>query len=179
MRIVSGAFRAKKLLSPTHDIRPTLDKVKQALFTRLQFEVAGAAVLDLFAGSGALGVEALSRGAGKVVFCDVDSRSVALTKKNLQLIKLTQNQTAQVHKIDYLKFLEVTDEKFDIILLDPPYEKGFYLPALQQIAQRKLLKSGGVIVCERLRNMQISTDLFALETTKNYGSVALDYFVNK
>ena len=177
MRVVAGQFRAKKLLPPKHNIRPTLDKVKQALFTRLQFFVENKVVLDLFSGSGALGIEALSRGAKKVVFCDADIKSVALTKQNISGLKTNGVQEIRVYKTDYVEFLKTTKEVFDLIILDPPYEKPYYLPALQLIYERKLLTENGIIICERLKNSPLKQDWFLLDCTKNYGTVALDYFV--
>ena len=177
MRIVAGKFRAKRLTPPIHNIRPTLDKVKQALFTRLQFEIEGAKVLDLFCGSGALGIEALSRDAKKVVFCDADAQSVSLTKKNISGLKLDAGQEVKVYKTDFLKYLRGAKEQFDLIILDPPYDKDFYVPALEVIFQNKLLASDGVIVCERPRALKITQDFFEVECVKEYGSVALDYLV--
>lgn len=180
MRIVSGIFRAKKLIPPSHDIRPTLDKVKQSLFTRLQFLIENSTVLDLFSGSGALGIEAISRCAKKVVFCDNNDKSVMLTKKNIASLKLDKAKTEiEVHKMDYLMFLKTTKEQFDLIILDPPYLSDYYLPALEMIYNRKLLKEDGIIVCERLKEKKLGFTFFELECTKNYGSVALDYFVYK
>lgn len=179
MRIVAGKFRAKRLTPPSHDIRPTLDKVKQALFTRLQFEIEGAKVLDLFCGSGALGIEALSREAKKVVFCDADNQSISLTKKNIAGLKVGEGQEIKVYKTDYLKYLRGVKEQFDLIILDPPYEKDFYLPALEVIFKNKILAPEGVIVCERLRNKKINQDFFEVECVKEYGSVALDYLIWK
>ena len=179
MRIVAGKFRAKRLTPPSHDIRPTLDKVKQALFTRLQFEIEDARVLDLFCGSGALGIEALSRDAKKVVFCDVDHQSISLTKQNIAGLKIGQGQEVKVYKTDYLKYLRGVKEQFDIIILDPPYDKNFYLPALEVIFQNNILASDGVIVCERLKNKKITQDFFDVECIKEYGSVALDYLIWK
>lgn len=179
MRIVAGKFRAKRLNPPMHNIRPTLDKVKQALFTRLQFEIEGARVLDLFCGSGALGIEALSRDAKKVVFCDVDNQSVALTKQNISGLKVGETQEIKVYKTDYLKYLRGAKEQFDLIILDPPYEKDFYLPALEVIFEKKLLAPDGVIVCERLKSKKINQDFFEVECVKEYGSVALDYLIWK
>ena len=179
MRIVAGKFRAKRLTPPVHNIRPTLDKVKQALFTRLQFEIDGARVLDLFCGSGALGIEALSRDAKKVVFCDADNQSISLTKKNIASLKLAPSQEVKVYKTDFLKYLRGAKEQFDLILLDPPYEKGFYVPALEIIYQNKLLASDGVIVCERLKTLKYDQNFFEVECVKEYGSVTLDYLVWK
>lgn len=179
MRIVAGKYRAKKLLPPKHNIRPTLDKVKQALFTRLQFFIENKRVLDLFSGSGALGIEALSRGASRVIFCDVDEKSVALTKQNLKGLKLDDGQEVKVYRTGFLEFLKTTKEVFDLIILDPPYEKPYYLPALQLIFERNLLAKDGIIVCERLKNSPINQDYFMLDASKNYGTVALDYFALK
>lgn len=179
MRIVSGKFRAKKLSPPTHNIRPTLDKVKQALYTKLQFQIEGSCVLDLFSGSGALGIEAVSRGAKKVVFVDVNQKSVDLTKKNLSSLKLDGTTEIKVHKSDYLTYLETTKEVFDIIILDPPYEKGFYLPALEVIFQRKLLKPEGIIICEHLREQELKQNIFEVMDIKHYGSVSLTYLISK
>ncbi|MBQ4535887.1 MAG: RsmD family RNA methyltransferase, partial [Clostridia bacterium] len=113
MRIVSGKFRAKKLCPPSHDIRPTLDKVKQALFTKLQFQIECSAVLDLFSGSGALGIEAISRGARKVVFVDSNTKSIDLTKKNVSSLKLDGACKIEIKKSDFLTYLESAKEKFD------------------------------------------------------------------
>lgn len=177
MRIVSGMFRAKKLIPPTHNIRPTLDKVKQALFTKLQFEIKESIVLDLFCGSGALGIEAISRGAKKVVFCDDDKKSIALTKKNLLSLKLNDNLCEiVVKKNNYINFLNnYNAEKFNLIILDPPYENNFYLSALHIIKEKKLLAKNGIIVCERLKKLPLMYDDFKIICTKNYGSVSLDY----
>lgn len=179
MRIVAGKFRAKRLNPPTHNIRPTLDKVKQALFTRLQFEIEGARVLDLFCGSGALGIEALSREAQKVVFCDADMQSVSLTKKNIAGLKLDAGQEVKVYKTDFMKYLRGAKEQFDLIILDPPYDQDFYVPALELIFQKKLLAEDGIIVCERPRTLKIVQKFFEVECIKEYGSVALDYLIWK
>ena len=175
MRIVSGKFRAKKLSPPTHNIRPTLDKVKQALYTKLQFQIEGARVLDLFSGSGAIGIEAISRGASKVVFVDVNTKSIELTKKNVGSLKLDNTTKIEIRKSDYLTYLEGAKEQFDIIILDPPYENGFYLPALETIKAKNLLADDGVIVCEHLREQEIVQDFFEVLDVKNYGSVSLTY----
>ena len=179
MRIVSGKFRAKKLCPPSHDIRPTLDKVKQALFTKLQFQIEGAAVLDLFSGSGALGIEAISRGARKVVFVDSNTKSIDLTKKNVSSLKLDGACKIEIKKSDFLTYLESAKEKFDIIILDPPYEKGFYNPALEAIFKNNLLTEEGVIVCEHLRTHPLSQDFFEVMDIKNYGTVTLTYLTRK
>lgn len=177
MRIVSGKFRGKTLQGPKHNIRPTLDKVKQALFTRLQFEIQDAVVLDLFSGSGALGIEAVSRGAKRVVFCDNNPQSIALTKKNLNSI----NHSCEVKVLGchYQTALEqLRAEKFDLIIVDPPYQSDYYEKVLEFVFENQMLNPNGFIVCERLKDKKIEQNNFALDCSKDYGSVSLDYFVN-
>ncbi|MDD4251434.1 MAG: 16S rRNA (guanine(966)-N(2))-methyltransferase RsmD, partial [Candidatus ainarchaeum sp.] len=164
---------------PTHDIRPTTDKVKQALFTRLQFFIENSRVLDLFCGSGAVGIEAISRGARKVVFCDNNEKSILLTKKNINSLKLEKCKTIiEINKIDYLQYLARTSDKFDLIILDPPYNSDHYVPALKIIKDRNLLAESGIIVCERLKTKMIEQNYFVLSSTKTYGTIALDYLEN-
>ena len=173
MRVISGKYRGKILASPTTTlVRPTGDKVKQAIFTKLQFFVADKRVLDLFSGSGALGIEALSRGASEVVFVDKNIDSVKLTKKNLKTI----NSDANVMHCDYVVALNIFKEQFDLILLDPPYASGVYENCLELIYSNNLLSDDGVIVCERDRQKPINSKYFNLVDTKNYGTVSVDYF---
>ena len=174
MRVISGKYRGKKLISPSHEIRPTLDMVKQAIFTRLQFFVEDANVLDLFAGSGALGIEALSRGAKFVTFCDKNYQSIKLIKDNLNFIK---ENNFKVIQSDYKTILNSFKSPFDLIILDPPFASGYYNDALKIIYENKLLNTDGVIVCERAKEEKIKCE-FKLDCTKVYGSVAVDYFVN-
>ena len=174
MRVISGKYRGKKLISPSHEIRPTLDMVKQAIFTRLQFFVEDANVLDLFAGSGALGIEALSRGAKFVTFCDKNYQSIKLIKDNLNFIK---ENNFKVIQGDYKTILNSFKSPFDLIILDPPFASGYYNDALKIIYENKLLNTDGVIVCERAKEEKIKCE-FNLDCTKVYGSVAVDYFVN-
>lgn len=174
MRVISGKYRGKKLISPSHEIRPTLDMVKQAIFTRLQFFVEDANVLDLFAGSGALGIEALSRGAKFVTFCDKNYQSIKLIKDNLNFIK---ENNFKVIQGDYKTILNSLKSPFDLIILDPPFASGYYNDALKIIYENKLLNTDGVIVCERAKEEKIKCE-FKLDCTKVYGSVAVDYFVN-
>ena len=131
MRVITGIARGRKLRSPDgYDVRPTTEITKEALFSILQFELEGARVLDLFAGSGQLGIEALSRGAGFCTF--VDSTGLGAN--------------ARVMPMDYLAFLQSTRETFDIALLDPPYAKGMIDQALPLLAEK--MSESGVIVCE-------------------------------
>lgn len=176
MRVISGKYRGKPLLSPSNTkVRPTADIVKQALFTKLQFFVEGKNVLDLFCGSGALGIEAISRGAKYVAFVDKDWDSITLTKRNLASIK----EQAPVFKCDYSVAIKKFNTQFDLILVDPPYASGVYADCLEKIKQQNLLTEDGIIVCEHDISEKISDEYFEIFDEKRYGSVYLTYLKNK
>ena len=178
MKIVAGKFKGKKLIDrPFDHIRPTADMVKQSIFNKLQFDLLGANVLDLFCGTGALGIEALSRGAGKVVFADLDKRSIALTKDNLKSIGFPNE--ASVLQGNYSDVIQkLSGEKFDIILLDPPYKSGVYQDCLKRIFDNKLLSDEGVIVCEQENDIEIDYFPFALYDQRKYGIKKVCYLKN-
>ena len=118
MRVITGSARGRKLSEPkNYDIRPTTDNVKESIFNIIQFDVEGRRVLDLFAGTGQLGIEALSRGAKSAVFVDKSSEAIALVKQNLKACNLEAN----VVREDSLSYLE-RGGKFDLIFIDPPYD---------------------------------------------------------
>ena len=120
MRVISGKARGVTLKTPDgNQTRPTADRVKEALFSIIQFDLPGAKILDLFAGSGQLGIEALSRGADSALFIDASDKACALVKENLRRTKLTEQ--AEVIRSDYLSYLKNCRKKFNIIILDPPY----------------------------------------------------------
>ena len=147
MRVISGSARGLKLISPPGlDTRPTLDRVKEALFSMLAPELRGAAVLDLFAGSGALGIEALSRGSESAVFVDSSKEAEAAVRKNLENSRL--GGKARFVGGDALKFLGSCKDSFDVIFMDPPYSGGLYEKVLTLIAEKELLSPGGVISVE-------------------------------
>jgi len=146
MRVISGKCRGISLYSPKNDrIRPTADKIKEAIFGSLQFEIGGD-VLDLFSGSGALGIEALSRGANSATFVDNSRESIKLTEANLEKTKLAAD--AKVILSDYSAFLKNCKASYDIIFLDPPYRLDLNSSVLRQINENKVLKKDGIIVCE-------------------------------
>lgn len=144
MRVITGTARGRKLREPKNmDIRPTTDKVKESLFSIIQFDVAGRRALDLFAGTGQLGIEALSRGAKSATFVDQSNDAIAITKENLASCGLS----AQVVRDDAISFLERCGE-FDLIFLDPPYASGLLEAALRKINKFDILADGGIIICE-------------------------------
>ena len=147
MRVITGTARGRKLKTPeNYDIRPTTDNVKEALFNILQFDIEGRRVLDLFAGTGQLGIEALSRGASEVVFVDQSRESVRIVKENLKACGMT----APVFQTNALDFLRSCG-RFDLIFVDPPYDAGLYEPVLKSINSVDNLSDGGIIVCEARR----------------------------
>ena len=151
MRVITGTARGRKLNTPeNYDIRPTTDNVKEALFNILQFDIEGRRVLDLFAGTGQLGIEALSRGASEVVFVDQSRESVRIVKENLK----TCGMSAPVFQTNALDFLGSCG-KFDLIFVDPPYDAGLYEPVLNTINSVDNLSDGGIIVCEARRETDL------------------------
>lgn len=148
MRVISGAARGHKLYAPEgNNTRPTTDRIKESLFNILAPDLQGCMFLDLFSGSGAIGIEALSRGSECAVF--VDSESGKLIEKNL--LKTRLDNKARIYSrdvIDTITMLGKNNEKFDIIFMDPPYEGGYVLPVLLAIVKAQILKKGGYIVVE-------------------------------
>ena len=174
MIVSSGKFKGRKLVDNHYaHIRPTADIVKQAIFNKLSEEVQDAKVLDLFCGTGALGIEALSRGAKEVVFADKDERSLAQTKNNLKSLSISAKTLKGDFK-DTIKRLE--GEKFDIILLDPPYMSGVYEEALSLIKKYDILTEEGIVVCEHEKTVQILAEGYSQIDQKRYGIKMVTYF---
>ena len=143
MRVITGTARGRRLKEPQGmDIRPTTDKVKESMFSILQFDIEGRRVLDLFGGTGQLGIEALSRGASEVVFVDKSAAALKLIRENLELCGLSDR--ARVRNGDSLAYLR-SGEKFDLVFLDPPYDTGLLEQALQDIAGFDICREHGII----------------------------------
>ena len=147
MRVISGTARGRRLGElEGMETRPTTDRVKEALFNIVQFEVPGRKILDLFGGTGQLGIEALSRGAEHCTFVDQRSDAVALIKNNLKVTDLAEK--GRVIQGDSLGFLQTCGEKFDVIFLDPPYRADLLERAVEGIAAFDILREHGIIICE-------------------------------
>ena len=177
MRVITGKARGVTVKTPEGmQTRPTTDRVKEALFSIIQFEIPGAAVLDLFGGTGQLGIEALSRGAKRAVFVDAADSACRLIRENLKRTKLEQD--AQVVKSDYLSYLSRCRETFQIILLDPPYAEVFLENALKRITEIDILQSGGIIVAERPVGKELPWDFDGFTRSKDYkyGSTLLTLY---
>ena len=170
VRVISGKVRGLKLFSPEGiDTRPTLDRVKEAVFSMLLPYLQDAKVLDLFAGSGALGIEALSRGACKAHFIDNSDKAITCIRSNVSASKF-ENESFVI-KTSADTFLNATDEIFDIIFLDPPYSCNLYSKVLQLIFERNLLSEDGLIIVEWDISVGFTNDdkLFTVLKEKKYG----------
>ena len=167
MRVISGAARGIQLKTPNGmATRPTADRVKEALFSIIQFDIPGAVVLDLFGGTGQLGIEALSRGAKSVTFIDERDDACRLIRENLNRTKL--QSMAQIVRSDYAAFLHRCNEKYNIILLDPPYAEIFLENSLKLITEIDILQSGGIIVAERPVGKELPWDFEGYTRSKDY-----------
>ena len=177
MRVISGKARGINLKTPDGLLtRPTIDRVKEALFSIINFDIPTSQVLDLFGGTGQLGIEALSRGAKSAVFVDQREDACRLIKENLRRTKLEQD--AKVVRMDYLDYLKRCKEKFDIIFLDPPYAEVFLENALKCITEIDILQSGGIIVAERPLGKDLPWDFEGYTRSKDYkyGKVLLTIY---
>ena len=167
MRVITGTARGIQLKTPEGlTTRPTSDRVKEALFSIIQFDVPCAKVLDLFGGTGQLGIEALSRGASSAVFVDEGEKACALIRENLKRTKLADK--AKVVRSDYMQFLQNCHETFDIVLLDPPYAEVFLENALKKLAEIDILNSGAIIVAERPAEKDLPWELTGFTKSKDY-----------
>ena len=177
MRVITGKARGVVLGAPkgTHT-RPTADRVKEALFSIIQFDVPAATVLDLFGGTGQLGIEALSRDAKRAVFVDAREDACRLIKENLKRTKLEEN--ARVVRSDYMAYLKSCKEKFDIIFLDPPYAEVFLENSLKTITEIDILETSGIIVAERPLGTDLPWDFPGCTRSRDYkyGSTLITIF---
>ncbi len=178
MRVITGEARGRKLLTlEGADVRPTTDKVKEAVFSAIQFDIQDRAFLDLFAGSGQMGIEALSRGAKSAVFVDNSRKAVEIVRKNLNNVGFYEK--AKVIHTDSLSYLDMTGEMFDIAYLDPPYGKGVLQEAMQKII--KNVKKTGIIIVENPEKEEILQNYgeFMLDRQKHYGKIKVSMYRHK
>lgn len=147
MKIISGIYKGRTLQGfDIEGTRPTMDRVKESLFAMLQNNIRDSVVLDLFSGSGNLGIESLSEGAKKAYLVDSNHKAITTIKKNIDLLKV---ENVKVLEMDYLKAIkELSSISFDIIFLDPPYKTDYIEKSLEKIEEFNLLKDDGIIVCE-------------------------------
>ena len=167
MRVIAGSARGIQLKTPEGmKTRPTIDRVKEAMFSIIHFDIPGAKVLDLFGGTGQLGIEALSRGAASADFVDQSDTACRLIKENLRRTKM--ENLGNVVRGDYLEYLARCREKYDIIFLDPPYAEVFLENALKRIAEIDILRTGGIIVAERPLGKKLPWDFEGYTRSRDY-----------
>lgn len=167
MRVVAGTAKGVQLKTPEGMLtRPTADRVKEAMFSIIQFDLPGAKVLDLFGGTGQLGIEALSRGAKSATFVDAREDACRLIKENLKRAKM--DQLGQVCHSDYRDFLNRCQEKYDIIILDPPYIEDFIENSLNLISEIDILQTNGIIVTERPVDKVLPAESACFSRSKDY-----------
>ena len=178
MRIIGGKYRSRVLAEfAGDDVRPTSDRAKESLFNILSLKLYGARVLDLFSGSGALGLESLSRGAKEVVFNDCAKSSIAILKKNLTALKIPVNgEEAKVYNYDFSVCLDAVRGTFDLIFLDPPYLAEYGKTALEKIVQKGLLSENGIAVYERDRPFEGVIEGLEQYDERRYGKAYMTFF---
>ena len=177
MRVITGSARGRKLKTPeNYDIRPTTDNVKESIFNIIQFDIEGRRVLDLFAGTGQLGIECLSRGAASVTFVDQSRDAVELVKANLRACGFE----AKVYNQESISFLNHAG-KYDLILLDPPYATNLLDQALEIINVVDILSEGGIIICEsgREKTMPEMKPPYRKKKEYRYGKVKLTSYLRE
>lgn len=180
MRVISGKVRGLKLNTPKNeDVRPTTDRVKESLFNMINHYVMESDVLDLFAGTGSLGIECLSRGANKCVFVDVSKESISIAKSNIKKARVENESTIlNLDFKDAINKLKIQNNKFDLIFMDPPYYKNMFIDALEKVDEASLLKEDGIIVIEHDSKDSFPDEIRNLIKTKSkkYGNTTLTFY---
>lgn len=179
VRVISGSARGLKLNTPGDDrVRPTTDRVKESMFNIVQDWVYDSQVLDLFAGSGALGIEALSRGASQAVFCDNSLDSIKIIKSNIEKARVVDR--SQIVSGDFkrcIRDMEAKNQSFDMIFVDPPYYKGLFEEVLDTIRSCKILKKDGIVIVEHDVKRPIGqVEGLEVYKEKKYGITMLTFY---
>ncbi len=179
VRVISGSARGLKLNTPGDDrVRPTTDRVKESMFNIVQDWVYDSQVLDLFAGSGALGIEALSRGASQAVFCDNSLDSIKIIKSNIEKARVVDR--SKIVSGDYkrcLRDMEAKNQSFDMIFVDPPYYEGLFEEVLDTIRSCKILKKDGIVIVEHDAKRPIGqVEGLEVYKEKKYGITMLTFY---
>ena len=179
MRVISGTARGRRLKEPAnYDIRPTTDKVKESIFNIIQFEIEGRRILDLFAGTGQLGIEALSRGAASCVFVDESNAAIKIVGENVKSCGFEKQ--AEILRSDAQSAVARLG-KFDVILLDPPYDTDLLNTVLSKIIEFDILKVNGIILCESRAEAVLPevTAPYKVRKEYKYGKIKLTLFTRE
>jgi len=186
MRVISGIARGRKLIAPEGlHTRPVTDQIKEALFNIWQFDIEGSNFLDLFSGSGSMGIEAISRGAAKVIMVDNSLDSYKVINTNLKNTQLDKQKNYQVRKEDVfaaIRMLGNAGEKFDIVYADPPYTvDSIFLPTIEALSDGKLLKEDGIVVIRSAKEKQMPEAIGVLEKyrERKYGISMVHFYQMK
>ena len=177
MRIIAGELKGRKLTTPRdYNVRPTAEKVREAVFSMLQIYIPDAVVLDLFAGTGSLGLEALSRGARRAYFVDRDRQSIALVRSNVKACGMEDRSV--ILCADYSSVIGRIHDKIDVVFLDPPYQAGLMEDCLRKLADSEILPEGGIIVAEHGREELLPESLSCLQQIRDrkYGKVRVSVY---
>lgn len=175
MRVITGTARGRVLQTlKGDDVRPTTDKVKEAIFSSVQFELEGRNFLDLFAGCGQMGIEALSRGCANATFIDRSKAAIRAIEENLAVTNLKQK--ARVINVDSVNYIKTTNDEYDIVFLDPPYNKGILQEIMPLVAQK--IKKTGIIICESALNDDLLQKYynFSLDRERTYGKIKVSLY---
>jgi 16S rRNA (guanine966-N2)-methyltransferase len=165
MRVITGTLRGKRLITlEGESVRPTTDKTKEAIFSIIQFDIPNAEVLDLFAGSGQLGIEALSRGAKHCVFVDKSKESIGVIRQNIESCKL--ENSSRILNYDAEDYLKMAHHSFDIAILDPPYSLGLIPKVLSGVDE--IMNPGGTVVCEHEAGLELPEKVGGLTLRRRY-----------
>lgn len=180
MRIISGTARGRRLKSPEgNKIRPTSDRVKESIFNMLAFQLPGKKVLDLFAGTGNLGLEALSRGAVHATFVDVDREAQKLIMHNIKLLGFEERaRVCHMDSFEAVRRMGLKKEKFDIIFIDPPYKEGLYEEIIETVIKGDIIENDGYMVIEHPSAVKLDEVYWSLQMIKNrkYGNTTVTIY---
>ncbi|HWO74817.1 MAG TPA: 16S rRNA (guanine(966)-N(2))-methyltransferase RsmD [Bacillus sp. (in: firmicutes)] len=180
MRVIAGTYKGHTLKAvPGMNTRPTTDKVKEAVFHRIGPFFNGGLGLDLFAGSGGLGIEALSRGLDRCIFVDHNGKSIQIIKENISALRISEEKV-EIYKADAKRALKACAKRelqFDLIMLDPPYKLRNHMELVEQIENLNLLKESGMILCEHdAKDVLSDTSQFSIWKREEYGMIGVTIF---
>lgn len=176
MRVITGIARGKRIITLSGDdiVRPTPERVKEGMFSAIQFDIEGRRILDLFAGCGQLGIEALSRGAESATFVDASEQSISVVRKNLEAVGFTDK--ASVVRSDYASFAATSRNKFDVVFIDPPYKAMLFEKAINAVAP--IMSDYGMALCEHPSDVSLPESIsdLTLWHSYRYGKVCVDLY---
>ena len=180
MRVIAGKFKGRKLTGlKGRQIRPTSDRIREALFSILSQRIDNAVVLDLFAGTGALGIEAFSRGAAKAFFVDKSKQAFEVIKKNIELLKIKEEAEVILHDACTIQNLKIIfNRKFDLIFMDPPYDKGIIINMFENVDLLSIMKDNSIIIAEHSAREKIIENVSDLDLfdRRTYGDTLISFF---